>query len=322
MAGEGVSKRDERSRFELFFPYYINQPRLLDLYALINGGYSDYEELEVQESQGRRQGNAGRGEVSAGFKLMKIGGSFGADEESNDSSGLTASRRVVQTPTTMLAVVLTWLEKNGFLSNIEESKPGSFVSIPVVLSINSIQSLFSEAKELVQLGEKMTSLESSSPSQKGQRKNQSNLIKQLESIVSVTRDLFGTEEIVYQADKYAIVGSISDKNLYQATRDDIIGVDLFCLAQIKKFFPEGTELLKNSYFSRLKDEDAKIGLIKAVQGLVNASFDFQATVVTEIDDKPVYQLEVVALFQLAGKDDKCESYHEGVSQDQRMNNGS
>ena len=31
---------------ELFFPYYIDQARLLDLYAILNGGYSEYEEIQ------------------------------------------------------------------------------------------------------------------------------------------------------------------------------------------------------------------------------------------------------------------------------------
>ena len=30
---------------ELFFPYYINQGRLLDIYAILNNGYSEYSEI-------------------------------------------------------------------------------------------------------------------------------------------------------------------------------------------------------------------------------------------------------------------------------------
>lgn len=31
---------------EIFFPYYVNQGRLLDICAILNGGYSEYSELQ------------------------------------------------------------------------------------------------------------------------------------------------------------------------------------------------------------------------------------------------------------------------------------
>ena len=40
-----MPKHDKETKVELFFPYYINQSRLLDIYAILNGGYSEYAEI-------------------------------------------------------------------------------------------------------------------------------------------------------------------------------------------------------------------------------------------------------------------------------------
>ena len=44
-----MSKNESNSKVELFFPYYINQSRLLDIYAILNGGYSEYAEITTRD---------------------------------------------------------------------------------------------------------------------------------------------------------------------------------------------------------------------------------------------------------------------------------
>ena len=110
--------------------------------------------------------------------------------------------------------------------------------------------------------------------------------------------LFDGEEILYQTDDYAIIGNILDSNLYQSVRADLIGTELTCLAQVKRVFPGGTELMKNTIFTKIKDNTAKQKLIDSVQQIAKANiFDFEAIAVTSIQDKPVYQLEIIALYQ-------------------------
>lgn len=40
-----MSKDKIEENRKLFFPYYINQGRLLDIYAILNDGYSEYSEI-------------------------------------------------------------------------------------------------------------------------------------------------------------------------------------------------------------------------------------------------------------------------------------
>lgn len=89
-----------------------------------------------------------------------------------------------------------------------------------------------------------------------------------------------------------------DSNLYQSSRVDIIGTELKCLAQVKRVFPNGTELMKNTIFTKIKDATAKQSLVDAMNKIADGNiFNFEARAVFSINDKPVYQLEIIALYQ-------------------------
>ena len=45
-----MTNDEKKRKVELFFPYYINQSRLLDIYAILNGGYSEYAEITTSIS--------------------------------------------------------------------------------------------------------------------------------------------------------------------------------------------------------------------------------------------------------------------------------
>lgn len=58
---------------ELFFPYYVNQGRLLDLYAILNGGYSEYIELTTAVGMEYTKSLKTEASVHVGFKLFNYG---------------------------------------------------------------------------------------------------------------------------------------------------------------------------------------------------------------------------------------------------------
>ena len=122
--------------------------------------------------------------------------------------------------------------------------------------------------------------------------------KSFDKTIKAIQELFNGEEILYDTEDYAITGNIYDDNLYQAVRSDIIGTQLLCLAQVKRVFPNGTELMKNTVFTRIKDREQKEALINAIVSILDEDiFDFEAVVVPSIQNKPVYQLEIIALYQ-------------------------
>ncbi|MBM6676376.1 hypothetical protein H6A07_06430 [Olsenella uli] len=281
---------------ELFLPYYINQPRLLDIYAILNGGYSEYEEIESLASSESKKARSGSINGKTGFRLFKVGADISGIDEDNAIGHDKSNIKIVQTATSMLDIVIGSLRSQGFITDIRDSSEGSFVITTITARINSIKSLMNEAKSLLELSKKMSGLGNG-----GRALDKTNNIKQIEQIVGVTKELFGSEEIVSDQEEYAIVGTINDEYLYQSSREDIVGRSLTCLAQVKQYYPQGTQLLKNTIFTRMKDQRSKEGMIEALRSLKDSNFDYQADVISEITGKPVYQLEIIALYQLASR---------------------
>lgn len=286
-----MSEAGKNEGIEILFPYYVNQGRLLDIYSIFNGGYSEYSEITTTLGGEKTKGTKAEASGSVGFKIFNIGSSVSGELGKTDSYATENKEKKVQTVTSILSLVKKTLSEKGLLKEIRDAKPGQFICIPVNLSINSIKSLLSEMSELVKL---MGNMQKVGAKTKGTSKD----VKSLDSMINSIRVLFGGEEILYQAEDFAIIGNIVDANLYQSVRADIIGTELKCLAQVKRVFPDGTELMKNTIFTRVKDRSAKETVISAMSELTDGSvFDFEAVAVASIYDKPVYQVEIIALYQ-------------------------
>lgn len=275
----------------LFFPHYVNQPRLLDVFAILNGGFSEYEEIQTGDTAEAKRKNAAK--VEAGFKLFKLGagGGFSKDESSRREKML--SERKVHTTTSMLKLVLSELDEEGYLREIEKSRPGDFVVVPVSLKINSIKSLINETIMLTELGDKLKNLTSSGSA----RKPNENVAK-LKKVSDAVRELFGSEEMVSESEDYAVVASIDDCYLYQSDRQSIVNVEMMCLGQVKLVHEGGAQLLRNTVFAKMRGDEMKKPVLKSLRDMtLSVDYSFENDVIPEIVGKPLYELEVVALYQ-------------------------
>lgn len=276
---------------ELFFPYYVNQGRLIDIYAILNRGYSEYSEITTGIST--EKSKTGKAELSGGvgFKIFNFGANASGQIETANNLSNENREKKVQTVTSVLSIVTTTLREKGYLKNIEDAEPGQFVCIPVTLIINSIKSLLSEMAELTRLINNMQKID-----EKFHIKM--NDVKYLDDVIKSILVMFNGEEILFETEKYAVISNIIDDHLYQATRSDIIRTPLTCLAQIKRFFPDGAELMKNTIFTKIKKPNEKKNFIEALNNLADGNiFDFEASAIASIHNKPVYQLEIIALYQ-------------------------
>lgn len=286
-----MAKDNQKKKAELFFPYYINQSRLLDIYAILNGGYSEYTEITTSVSAEKKKTGKLDGQVSGGFKLVNLGGNFSGELQKLDDESFENREKKVQTITSILSIVKTSLADKGHLVDILNAESGDFVCLPVNLQINSIKSMIAEVNAILKLA---TDMQKVGVPVKGAGQN----AKQYEDILKSIQTLFAGEEILFEDTDFAITGNILDEHLYQGTRSDLINVNLNCLAQVKRVFPNGTELMKNTIFTKIKDVDAKNKLITSMQAFTSGKvFDFEATAVSAIHGKPVYQLEIIALYQ-------------------------
>lgn len=55
----------------VFFPYYVNQNRLLDIYAILNRGFSEYEEIKEGSSSGKTSSK--RGALALVLRFLSLG---------------------------------------------------------------------------------------------------------------------------------------------------------------------------------------------------------------------------------------------------------
>lgn len=276
---------------ELFFPYYVNQGRLLDLYAILNGGYSEYIELTTAVGMEYTKSSKTEATAHGGFKLFNLGGGVSSDLANLDKSQSESKEKKIQTVTSVLSIVKASLLEKGYIKGILQSDPGDFICLPVVLKVNSIKSLLTEMKEIVKL---MGGFQKIGIAPKDSKYD----TKTLEDTLNTIQVIFGGDEILYESDDFAVTGNITETNLYQATKADIIDMKLNCLAQVKRVFPDGTELMKNTVFTRLKDKTAKENFIKTVSKLTEGNvYNFESIAVPSIYGKPVYQIEIIALYQ-------------------------
>ncbi len=264
---------------------------MLDIYAIINGGYSEYSEItSALNTEKSKKGNA-EGSLTGGFKIFKFGGEISGEIGSTKGVSNSSTEKKVQTVTSVLSIVKDSLLKNGYIVNILDSRPGQFVCIPVTLSINSVKAFLNEMQDILRLLNDL----SKAKIDVGESLKE---INKYDYMIKAIKVVFEGEEILYDTEDFAIIGNIYDSNLYQATRADIIKTELKCLAQVKRIFPNGTQLLKNSIFTKLKDASAKKAFIDSLSGILNEDFfEFESVVVPSIEGKPVYQLEIIALFQ-------------------------
>lgn len=284
-----MEKTDPHKK-NIFFPYYVNQGRLLDIYAILNDGYSEYSEITTAIGSERQKGASASVSASHGFKLINFGADVKLDSSERKSASDENKEKKIQTVTSILSIVKETLERRGYLVDIKTASPGNFVCIPVNLAVNSIKSLLSEMSDLISLSQLMGTLK------KGSSKDPS--LAELEKALKTVKILFSGEEILYMNDDYAITGNIVNTNLYQSERADIIGTELMCLAQVKRVYPTGTELMKNTTFSKITDIKTKKQFVNTISQIVKQNlFKFEAVAVTEITDRPVYQLEIIALYQ-------------------------
>lgn len=283
---------------DVFFPCYVDQERLLDLYSLLNGGYIEYEEIRMDSSEEKRGVKKGAGELSGGFKMFKMGASISASMESGSTSSEvnSSAMRRVQTVPSMLQIVLKQLREKKLLSDMGTAKEGSMVLFQMTPALNSFSGFLQEAKELMKLAQEMEDVNSPDG---GGKKKANPTIKTIEKMASVGKKLFDAEELVGIEDDFAVFGNVVNENLYQSMRSDITGVRLHCLAQIRKLYPCGTELMKNTAFSKIKDESVKSPLIDAMKDMaVSGGYEFDSQLVPALKDRPVYQLKIIALFQM------------------------
>ena len=275
----------------LIIPYYVNQGRLLDIYSILNHGYEEYEEITTSiSSENMKEGKAS---VNGGldFKIFKFGGNVSGTNTAKDGGEQAIKSKKVQTVTSLLEAVLSNLSQKKILKTLPSNDEGAFIEIPVKFQYNSLIGLIEQIEELLNLQTSISAIT-------GKSSNSKTTQKQIGDIKKSFKILFGGMEVVYDSGDYAIIGKILDNNMYMSNKEDLVNTSLKCFCKIKKVYLNGTNLMKNTIFTRLKDKSLKDGLVNLVKEMGdNKSYSFEVTAISEINDKPVYEVEIIALYK-------------------------
>lgn len=276
-------------KIDIFTPYYINQNRLFDLYSILNGGYSEYEEVSFSNSSSIKSGGkAGLSAGASGFKLIKISGSGeGYRENQNEkSSGITTKK--VQTVTSILGSVLDKMRKDQYIKLVDDVSIGDYVEINVHFKLNSVKYIIQQLQSILDMFvfAKTLGVQANFPYDK----------KQIDNISKTMTSMFDTLEVFCERDEYAVLTNLKESDLYLSQIHDVVDTEIQCFCQIKNIYLEGTKLLKNTTFSKIKNDDARNKFTDAIDGLSsNNIIDMGTRVLTEIKDKKVYEVEIISL---------------------------
>lgn len=275
---------------DLFFPYYVNKGRLLDIYAILNQGYSEYEEITSSIASEKQKVDKGEMSIGASFKLFNFGGTASDEKTKTNTENNQSTEKKIQTITSTLKIVLDEMRDKKYLCSLEESEDGDFVELnSISFQINSIKMLIDEIEEILKLYGDLKAFNS---------REIKTAVGQFKNVSKTIRTMFNGEEVLFETEDYAIVGNIFDEFIYQSIKSDLINSKYRCLCQIKRIYPEGTSLMRNTIFSKIKDKSYKDNVITAVQEVCSENgYEFNSTAIAAIENKKVYEIEIIALYK-------------------------
>ena len=150
---------------------YLNKNVVFDLLAVIEDGFSQVTNLNVSNTDGKTTNSNIDGEAGFGLYGIKTKIKAAMGIEKNSSEEKSSSEEKVHTPTSLFAKLLSYLEENQLIQDIEEKGnldyliPGSFVRFNSKLEKNPLISLLESIEQIMVLA--MTF----QPTQKGNKKD-------------------------------------------------------------------------------------------------------------------------------------------------------
>ncbi|MCB5279612.1 MAG: hypothetical protein LHW59_08840 [Candidatus Cloacimonetes bacterium] len=281
-------KPNENKTPSLILPYYINQGRLLDTYAMLNDGFSEYEIRTLGAESGGQTTKTG----NIGFKAVVLGAGFQKDVQSSIISENKHEIKKVQTISSILKYVLDTLESEYMISkkDIKDTKEGDFVVIPVVFKMNSFELAIQKYDSILEVGKQFPG--------EGVNKNEiTRTIKMWDESKKALRNLIPGNEVVCEKDDYVLSSSLDESNLYQSTLSELIDLNLMCLCQIREIENNApgvrNKLLRDSPLSILNNSEQFLESLEPFKN--NGSFSVDLEIMPSTN-KPVYGLEIIALY--------------------------
>lgn len=162
---------------------YLNQNVVFDLLAVIEDGFTQVTNLNISNTSGKTTNGSLDGEGSFGLYGIKtkIKAAMGIEKTSSEEK--SSNEEKVHTPTSLFAKLLSFLEQNHLIKDIEVENdlnslsPGSFVRFNSKLEKNPLISLLESIEQIMVLAMNFQ------PVKKGGKKDDNQeILKQIKSM--------------------------------------------------------------------------------------------------------------------------------------------
>ncbi|ANU15689.1 hypothetical protein BBI11_00655 [Planococcus maritimus] len=162
---------------------YLNQNAVFDLLAVIEDGFSQVNNLNISNTEGKSTNSNVDGEAGFGMYGIKtkIKAAMGIEKSTTEEK--TSSEERVHTPTSLFAKLFSYLEENDLImevndtSDLEKLSHGSFVRFESKLERNPLISLLESFEQMM-----VVAMTFQSPQKSGKKNNEQEILKQIKSM--------------------------------------------------------------------------------------------------------------------------------------------
>ncbi len=283
---------------------YINESRLLDICAMENNGFSEYEIYSNVESSDKTRKHS----LAWGFKAIALGN---VEYNSEDGASKKQSQEVKKIQT-ISSIFKNTLEQVKESCKTEEQltdgavAAGDYILIPVNLHLNSFTLGIEAFDAALKLYEPIIQAQSGNKPAKGHNVTQNDttnaisrseferLKKEWGALKESLGVLIEFEEVYYEHENYAITGTIDRGFLYQSTIQGIVDMQVKCFAQIKEIRDGSTGFLKNTLYSKIDNIEQ---LSKPLEDFFSKG-PLRADLSVKLDTnvQTIYELEIIGLY--------------------------
>lgn len=281
----------------LFLPVYINKDRLLDINSILFDGYSDFSEMTLENNTDAKKSNKSNVNGSVGMKIFNLSSGIQDEQIDGQSNKEKITLKKVQTTSSLLASTLKIL-KNKKLIKEEKFNIGDFVEITGVFKNNSICDLLEQFIEMISFAELANKLSNNNNNNKNETSKTKEQIKQVKQMIKTKDDL--ERELVYETQNEIYVIHLLTNNIYNSSLDNIYNNNLTYFCQVKNIandynFFSDTQLCK--FDSGLLADF--ISQLKSIVNECNGSYRFDFELLSNSNNKKVYELELIAIYRKA-----------------------
>lgn len=273
----------------LFIPMYIDKVKLFDLNSIINGGFNEFNEISLCTDNNANAELKGK----MGFNLFRLNGNVESGISRFRNKKVSENAKYIQTSSSMLSNIYSYLKENKKIKSIQDSKIGDFIELDMAFNSNSIVEFLKDCHILMDFANKTMKLDKS----KKQTVNLDSEMKIVDSLIGLVDNKTNIVEYVGEDENAIYVVYLNKDYLYHTQLERLDGQKLKYLAQVINITNQ-YNFCNDTVLSKINAKQIKdfIDAVKSIgnQDIFSKSFDLK----TENNGKKVIILDVISILRV------------------------